>query len=81
MKTRTILRRGAITLGATAAAIGSTRLSAATAQAQPSTHAHHSALIMPQPGDGSGDPPFSAAHTTTRSSCRSRATVERRSVR
>jgi hypothetical protein len=59
MKARAILRRGAITLGAIAAAIGATGLSAATAQAQPSALAHHSAFIMPQPGDGTGDPGFS----------------------
>ena len=56
MKARVILRRGAVTVGATAAAIGSIGLSAGTAQAQPSAHAHHSALIMPQPGDDGGGP-------------------------
>ena len=60
MKARAILRHGAVTLGATAAAIGSIGLSAGTAQAQPSTHAHHGAFIMPQPSDGGGDPTFGA---------------------
>ena len=60
MKARAILRSGAITLGAIAAATGAIGLSAGTAQAQPSAHAHHSALIMPQPGDDGGGPSSSA---------------------
>ena len=60
MKARAILRRGAITLGAMAAATGAIGLSAGTAQAQPSAHAHHSAFIMPQPSDPSSGPSFSA---------------------
>jgi hypothetical protein len=58
MKARAILRRGAITLGATAAAIGGIGLSAGTAQAQPT--AHHNAFIMPQPSDPGGGPSSSA---------------------
>jgi hypothetical protein len=56
MKARAILRRGAIARGAIAAAIGAIGLTAGTAQAHPSAHAHHSAFIMPQPSDGSGGP-------------------------
>ena len=56
MKARAILRRGAIILGAIAAATGAVGLSAGTAQAEPTAHAHHSAFIMPQPSDGSGGP-------------------------
>ena len=62
MKARAIVRRGAVTLGAVAAAIGGIGLSAGTAQAEPSGHAHHSAFTMPQPSDGSGEPSFSGAH-------------------
>ena len=57
MKARAIVRRGAITLGATAAAIGSIGLSAGTARAQPSAHTHHNAFIMSQSSDPSGGLP------------------------
>ena len=55
MKARAIVRRGAITLGAVAAAIGGIGLSTGTAQA--STHAHRNAFIMPQSSDPSGGLP------------------------
>jgi hypothetical protein len=63
MKARAILRRGAVTLGATAAAIGGIGLSAGTAQAQPSAHAYHSAFIMPQPSDPGSGPSSSTHHS------------------